>query len=53
MLKSAEHEIFSANKYEKCQLLLAFSDLLAEKILCSAMFNKKEFASVSNLRFIS
>ena len=32
---------------------LAFSYLLAEKILRSAMFSKKEFAIVSNLRFIS
>ena len=28
-------------------------DLLAEKFSCSAIFNKKEFAIVSNLRFIS
>ena len=32
---------------------LAFSYLLAEKMSCSAMFSKKEFAVVSNLRFIS
>ena len=43
MLNSAEHEIFSANKYEN----------LAEKFSCSAMFSKKKFAIVSNLRFIS
>ena len=40
LLKIAEHEDFSANKFEnannKCQLLLAFSYLLAEKISCSA-----------------
>ena len=40
MLNSAEHEIFSANKYENTNNN-------------SAMFSKKEFASVSNLRFIS
>ena len=56
MLNSAEHGIFSANKYAgKCQLLLAFSYLLAEKIsfLATCMFSKKKFAIVSNLRFIS
>ena len=36
LLKIAEHENFSDNKYEKCQLLLAFSYLLAEKISCLA-----------------
>ena len=30
-----------------------FSYLLAEKFSCSAMFSKKEFAIVSNLKFIS
>ena len=44
MLNSAEHEIFTADE---------FSYLLAEKITCSAMFSKKEFAIVSKLRFIS
>ena len=56
MLNSAEHEIFSANKYENAnnsQLLLAFSYLLAEKISCSATFSKKEFAVFSNLWFIN
>ena len=33
LLNIAEHEIFSANKYENANLL-AFSYLLAEKILC-------------------
>ena len=42
MLNSAEHEIFSATKYEN-----------ANKFSCSAMFSKKEFAIVSNLRFVS
>ena len=46
MLKSAEHEIFSAYKYENA------SYLLAEKILFSAMFGKKK-KIISNLRFIS
>ena len=36
------HENFSANKYEKCQLLLAFSYLLAEKISCSAELSMKK-----------
>ena len=40
MLNSTEHELFSAY-------------LLAEKFSCSAMFSKKEFAVISNLRFIS
>ena len=32
---------------------MAFSYLLAEKFSCSAVFSQKEFAIVSNLRFIS
>ena len=52
MLISAEHEIFSANEYENANNS-AFSYLLAEKFSCSAMFSKKEIATVSNLRFIS
>ena len=32
MLDSAEHEIFSGNKYENANFKLAFSYLLAEKI---------------------
>ena len=51
MLNSAEHEIFSSNKYENANKL-AFSYLL-EKFSCSAIFSKKEFAIVSNLIFIS
>ena len=42
MLNSAERENFSANKYENAN----------NKISCSAMFSKKEFAIVRNLRFI-
>ena len=54
MLNSAEHEIFSANKYENANnSCFFFSYLLAEKFSCSAMFSKKEFVIVSNLRFIS
>ena len=49
MLNSAEHEIISANIYEN----VAFSYLLAKKFSCSAMFSKKEFGIVSNLRLIS
>ena len=50
MLNSAGHEIFSANKYESAN---KFSYLLAEKVSCSAMFSRKQFTVVSNLRFIS
>ena len=40
LLNIAEHENF--NKYEKCQLLLAISYLLAEKILCSDELSMKK-----------
>ena len=52
MLNSAEQK-FSLQINMKSQLLLAFSYLLAEKISFSAVFSKKEFATVSNLRFNS
>ena len=44
LLNIAEHEYFFAHKYEnaKCQLLLAFSYLLAEKISCSAKLSMKK-----------
>ena len=45
-LNSAEHEIFSANKYKKIYLF-------AENFSCSAIFSMKEFANVCNLRFSS
>ena len=48
MLNSAEHEIFSANKYESGIFIL-----LAEKISCLSMFSNKELAIISYLRFIS
>ena len=48
VINSAEHEIFSAYKYEN-----ANNSLQVEKCSCSVMFSKKEFAIVSNLRFIS
>ena len=35
LLNIAEHENFSVNKYKKCQLLLAFSYLLAESSMLS------------------
>ena len=43
LLNIAEHENFSANKYENadCQLKLAFSYLLAEKISRSAELSTK------------
>ena len=44
MVNLAEHEIFSANIYKMSRI---------EKCSCSAKFSKKEFATVSNLRFIS
>ena len=44
LLKIAEHENFSASKYENANYLLAFSYLLAEKMSCSAeMSMKKSF----------
>ena len=42
LLNIAKHDIFSANKYEKAKLLLAFSYLLAEKISCSAELSMKK-----------
>ena len=53
MLSSAAREIFPANKYENANSGWHFHFLLAEKVSCSAVFSKKEFAIVSNLRFIS
>ena len=53
MLNLAEHEIFSANKYENANGIFIFIKILAEKFSCSAMLSKKEFVIVSNLRFIS
>ena len=53
ILNSTEHENFSANKYENAYNSWHFSYLLAEKFSCSAMFSKKEFGIVSNLRFMS
>ena len=52
------HEIFSADKYvnakkKQKKKQMVFSHLSAEKCSCSAMFSKKDFALVSNLRFIS
>ena len=45
--QSAAHDIFSVNK------IVGIFIFLAEKFSCSAMFSKKEFAIVHNLRFIS
>ena len=42
LVNIAEHEKSSANKIWKCQLLLAFSYLLAEKISCSAELSMKK-----------
>ena len=52
MPNSAEHEISPANKYENANANYSWHFHVAEKFSCSAMFNKKEFAIVSNLRFI-
>ena len=52
MVNSAEHEIFSVINMKKPTTVGIFI-LLAEKISCSVIFSKEEFASVSNLRFIS
>ena len=41
LLNIAEHEIFSANKYENANYL-AFSYLFAEKISCSAELSMKK-----------
>ena len=41
LLNVAEHEIFSANKYENANYL-AFSYLLAEKISCSSDLSMKK-----------
>ena len=38
----AEHENFSANKYENANYYLAFSYLLAEKFSCSAELSMKK-----------
>ena len=47
MTNSAEHEIFSPNKYENDNNSKHI--LLAEKFSCSAMFSKKEFSMVCDL----
>ena len=58
MLNSAEHENFSVNKYENANFNMKMPTkvgifiLIAEKFPCSAIFSKKEFRIVSNLRFI-
>ena len=45
--------IFPANKYENANRSWHFHIYLAVKVSCSAMFSKKEFKIVSNLKFIS
>ena len=47
LLNIAEHDQFSANKNEKCQLLLAFSYLLAENILRSDQLSMKKSLIIS------
>ena len=48
MLNSAEHEIFSANKYENTKNSWHFH-ILAGKFSCSAMFSKKNVAVIGDL----
>ena len=43
MLNSAEHEIFSANKYENANKELTFSYLLAEKLAFSYLLAENFF----------
>ena len=40
----AGHELFSAYKYEKCQLLLTFLYLIAEKLSCSVELGINQFS---------
>ena len=42
LLKIAEHENFSASKYENANYFLAFSYLFAEKMSCSAEMGTKK-----------
>ena len=51
MLNSAEHEIFSPDKYENTNNSWRFHIYWQKQF--SAMFSKKEFAILSNLRIIS
>ena len=44
---------FSRQINMKIPTMIGFLYLLADKFSCSAMFSKKEFAIVSNLRIIS
>ena len=53
LINSAECEIFSANKHKNANNSRHFPYFLAVKFSCLAMLCKKEFASVSNLRFVS
>ena len=51
MLNSAEHEIFSVNKYENANNTWHFH-IDQKSCSCSTMFSKKEFVVNNNLRFI-
>ena len=51
MLNSAEHEIFSANKYENANKVGIFICISRENFMLSYI-KQERFAIVSNLRFI-
>ena len=55
MLNPAEHEIFSAYKYENANYIYENSNVTYKQIKfsCSVIFSKNKFVIVSNLRFIS
>ena len=52
VLNSAEHEIFLLINM-KMPTIVGIFIFICREILCSAVFSKKDFAVVSNLRYIS
>ena len=52
MLNSAEHEIFSANKYENANNNWHFH-IYKQRNINAQLLNKKKIAIVCNLRFIN
>ena len=54
MLNTAEHEIFSANKYEnaKLNIIVGIFIFISREILMLS-YVQQDFAIVSNVRFIS
>ena len=53
MLNSAEHDFFSMLISMKMPTIVGIFIFISREISYSAMFSKKEFAIISNLRFIS